>query len=341
MRRRAISRVSTTTRDPDDVDVGLLEILRCPQDGASLALVEGEAGTWLVCPTCDRRYAVQDGVAVMVDDELEKRCSSLAGKVKDGLRWQIRRIDGAHQAARRFILRNLDLRPSDLFLDVGGGSGVWSTQVGSSVGTVCFLDRELGGYGVLTDVGRTLRGKGIRSMVVKGDARSLPLASSSVDKAVCTEVIEHVDEPNAVVEEIHRVLRHGGKAIITTTPDPEYVAAYDWRVKRIARRLLPRVLRRRTYWRHGFDAYQQEIGHINRISREQLVESCHRAGFCVLTATSLHKRAGMWFEELRWGAPLVAMALMPLTLLIYWREASQPGRGLSPHVAVLKPEPES
>ncbi len=42
------------------------------------------------------------------------------------------------------------------------------------------------------------------------------LADGSFDAAVCADVIEHVQEPLAILGEIHRVLRPGGILVITT-----------------------------------------------------------------------------------------------------------------------------
>jgi 2-polyprenyl-3-methyl-5-hydroxy-6-metoxy-1,4-benzoquinol methylase len=45
---------------------------------------------------------------------------------------------------------------------------------------------------------------------------SLALASASFDTIVSTEVIEHLENPRAVVRELRRLLRPGGRVIITT-----------------------------------------------------------------------------------------------------------------------------
>lgn len=47
-----------------------------------------------------------------------------------------------------------------------------------------------------------------------GDAHKLPFKSSSFDLVVCTEVLEHVVNPENVVSEIRRVLKPGGEAVI-------------------------------------------------------------------------------------------------------------------------------
>jgi SAM-dependent methyltransferase len=43
----------------------------------------------------------------------------------------------------------------------------------------------------------------------------IPLADASVDCALCTEVLEHCPEPEAVLSEIRRVLRPGGRLFFT------------------------------------------------------------------------------------------------------------------------------
>ena len=47
-------------------------------------------------------------------------------------------------------------------------------------------------------------------------ALDLPFVSQSFDAVLCTEVLEHVPEPWRAYEEIARVLRPGGRALITT-----------------------------------------------------------------------------------------------------------------------------
>jgi SAM-dependent methyltransferase len=48
-----------------------------------------------------------------------------------------------------------------------------------------------------------------------GDAAAIPLRAASVDTVLCTEVLEHVPDPERVVREIARVLRPGGVVFCT------------------------------------------------------------------------------------------------------------------------------
>jgi SAM-dependent methyltransferase len=51
---------------------------------------------------------------------------------------------------------------------------------------------------------------------VVGSAESVPFGDESFDCVLCTQVLEHVEHPAAVVSEAHRVLRHGGTAFMST-----------------------------------------------------------------------------------------------------------------------------
>jgi SAM-dependent methyltransferase len=47
------------------------------------------------------------------------------------------------------------------------------------------------------------------------DVTQTPLKKQSVDYIVCTEVLEHLPDPQACVDEVHRLLRNGGVAFVS------------------------------------------------------------------------------------------------------------------------------
>jgi SAM-dependent methyltransferase len=63
---------------------------------------------------------------------------------------------------------------------------------------------------------------------VCGDAAAIPIAAASVDTVLCTEVLEHVPDPDLVVREIVRVLKPGGVVICTAPFVYPVHDAYDF-----------------------------------------------------------------------------------------------------------------
>jgi radical SAM superfamily enzyme YgiQ (UPF0313 family)/ubiquinone/menaquinone biosynthesis C-methylase UbiE len=61
---------------------------------------------------------------------------------------------------------------------------------------------------------------------LQGDAQVLPLADGTADALIATAIIEHVPDPDGMMQECARVLRPGGVCILTT-PDPtlEHIAS--------------------------------------------------------------------------------------------------------------------
>lgn len=56
-------------------------------------------------------------------------------------------------------------------------------------------------------------GAGVR---VLGDAQQLGIRDASFDVVLCTEVLEHLPEPQRAIDEMFRVLRPGGTLLLTT-----------------------------------------------------------------------------------------------------------------------------
>ncbi len=51
---------------------------------------------------------------------------------------------------------------------------------------------------------------------VVGDAHNLPFKDEKFDNILCTEVLEHLHSPEIAISEMKRVLKKGGKLILTT-----------------------------------------------------------------------------------------------------------------------------
>jgi ubiquinone/menaquinone biosynthesis C-methylase UbiE len=117
-------------------------------------------------------------------------------------------IDPIRSREVRPMLRRLDLQPTDRVLDIGCAFGVWTNHLGKRVGHATGVDPD----GSALRTGRRLF-PGID--LVEGDARNLPWPDATFDKVVFISTLEHVEDPEAAVEDIARVLKPGGRAAIS------------------------------------------------------------------------------------------------------------------------------
>jgi SAM-dependent methyltransferase len=101
-------------------------------------------------------------------------------------------------------------------LDVHGGQHV--LEVGCGAGNI--LEQIHGARLFGVDLSHALLDKararlGTRAALHEAFAESLPFAASSFDRVYCSEVLEHVVDPLAVLREMRRVLRPNGRAVIS------------------------------------------------------------------------------------------------------------------------------
>ena len=58
--------------------------------------------------------------------------------------------------------------------------------------------------------------------VVRFDGAHIPFETDSVDHFICTEVLEHVEDPLPLVREMHRILKPGGNGVMTVPWSARY-----------------------------------------------------------------------------------------------------------------------
>lgn len=104
-------------------------------------------------------------------------------------------------------------------LDVGCGTAWLSEDFDEYVGVES--DAE-----VVADAGRL----GIDVRLANADG-TLPFADSSFDGVILKDVLEHLDDPVAMVREVHRVLVPGGRAF-ASSPDAQRTAWHDYTHRR-------------------------------------------------------------------------------------------------------------
>ena len=193
----------------------LYRLLQCPTCG-SRDLVVTEAG--VCCGACHNDYPRHDGYLDLMPRSVEFDYVSKYVSEEQELSEELdyRELAPPLLAAGvrdRALARLLDFRPTDIVLDSGCGTAkhaVWNAErvrlmVGADPATL-FADAAVE-----------------RVALAKADARRLPFADGSFDKAFSIDVLEHFprDVIDAYLAETARVLRPGGRLLIfSNTSDP-------------------------------------------------------------------------------------------------------------------------
>jgi SAM-dependent methyltransferase len=117
---------------------------------------------------------------------------------------------------RRRFLRFVPVRPGARVLEVGCGSGVVARDLAAMVGrrgAVVGVDTSRAVLAAARRLCRPVAGHA-RITLRLGDGNHLPFADGSFDAALGITVILHVAEPGAVVREMARVTRPGGRVAL-------------------------------------------------------------------------------------------------------------------------------
>jgi arabinofuranan 3-O-arabinosyltransferase len=102
----------------------------------------------------------------------------------------------------------VDLRGARV-LDVGGGPGYFATEFRRAGATYLGLDPAVGDFAA---AGAAVSG------MVRGSGTALPIRTGAVDVCYSSNVLEHVAEPEAMLDEMTRVTRPGGTIYVSFTP---------------------------------------------------------------------------------------------------------------------------
>ena len=111
---------------------------------------------------------------------------------------------------RRRALLLAEARPGERVLDLGCGAGRFVAALrdtGADPVGVELAD------GALERARRNVEGADLRALGADG---TLPLEDASVDLVWCSEVLEHVPDTAGLLSEARRVLRTGGRLLLTT-----------------------------------------------------------------------------------------------------------------------------
>jgi 2-polyprenyl-3-methyl-5-hydroxy-6-metoxy-1,4-benzoquinol methylase len=117
------------------------------------------------------------------------------------------------QARLRIIREMVAEEPNHRILEVGSGGGHVLRMFRHAKLTAVDVSEEF-----LQTARENLRGYNVEFLL--GELEELKLATSSYDRIVCTEVLEHTADPEKILVEISRLLKPAGRAVITVPNDP-------------------------------------------------------------------------------------------------------------------------
>lgn len=148
----------------------------------------------LVCTNCKTKYQIENGVPILLEKSsgkhIVKESHSLVEKIKSEVknnvavykfaRWAISPSTNLESSYKSLIFRH------SMILDVGAGSVKHDPKI---------VNMDIVKY---------------PNVDVVGDAHRLPFIANSYDLIIMKTMLEHSSNPNAIVDEVYRVLKKGG-----------------------------------------------------------------------------------------------------------------------------------
>jgi ubiquinone/menaquinone biosynthesis C-methylase UbiE len=126
---------------------------------------------------------------------------------------------GRRQAARIDLVREwivlTGMRAGSRVLDIGPGPGEFTCEYAKVVGAAGKVYALEKAESALAYLRRALDGRGLGNVVVlAGDAEEAVEMDGDVDLVMITDVLHHLDRPEAALRNVARVMRHRTRALI-------------------------------------------------------------------------------------------------------------------------------
>ena len=167
------------------------------------------------CIMCHKQYPVDSGIPVFLipEDEKEKNYIShykTDAEAFDYFRAKDKQVTHDNRRIEEYVSSFIP-EGRHRILDVGSGRAWVARRFTDEETTVWSLDISY------TNVRKALdRIKRENHKGLVADANNLPFADGTFDYVISTEVVEHVQEPGTFINSLLRVVKPGGKLILTT-----------------------------------------------------------------------------------------------------------------------------
>ena len=144
-------------------------------------------------------------------------------KERGSMHWQemisrdIGKFNAIQQSRYDWIIKTAGDISGRSVLDLGCGDGALTYLMAKIGGTITGVDNnELGVSLARENIENARNSEKLKYDFIVASAYELPLPDNSFDIIACCEVIEHVQNPEKLIEEACRVLKPSGKFILTT-----------------------------------------------------------------------------------------------------------------------------
>jgi ubiquinone/menaquinone biosynthesis C-methylase UbiE len=120
---------------------------------------------------------------------------------------------GIDREVGAFIAQAAGLTKTSQLIEIGVGTGRIALPVAEHVRQIIGIDLSTGMMGHLL-AKREADFAGVRVLPVQGDVMQLPAASGQFDAALIVHILHLIPQPERAVQELARVLRPGGQALL-------------------------------------------------------------------------------------------------------------------------------
>lgn len=192
--------------------------LRCPECGSDV----GAVGAFVVCGSCSREYAIENGIVKMLAGLSEDREISIE-KWDEGYQVSLEKGSFSQELSsykERFfndVYKNVAAEKAIdkhvVYLEIGCGPFLLGNLIADKVSMIIGIDFSLAALKVAKAL---LDQNGIKNyLLIQSDILNIPMKSESVDLIYGGGVIEHFEDTQKCVNELFRVLKNGGVGLNT------------------------------------------------------------------------------------------------------------------------------
>ena len=138
--------------------------------------------------------------------------------------WNNIRVDYFKDELRDIAINSVDLK-NKVVADLGAGTGFISLKVAESADIVFSIDAS---KNMLRELNKSAQNLGLKNIYpITGDLENLPLFDNSVDVVFINMALHNVVNPDKAIKEMRRILKEGGRVIITDVEEHDGTWATD------------------------------------------------------------------------------------------------------------------